>query len=57
MVDKKTPRYKVLCPQGHEIVTRKTQRIQCRECAKTHHNSRFGVQKPEENNVPQQINN
>lgn len=45
MVNKKIPRIKVLCPNNHEIITRKFTKIQCRTCG-----LRFDIptEKPEE---------
>ena len=56
MVDKRLPRIKVICPNGHEVITRKYSKIQCRKCVSQGHEGRFGVKKPEEDN-PQPLNN
>ncbi len=56
MVDKRLPRIKVICPNGHEVITRKYSKIQCRKCVSQGHEGRFGVKKPEDND-PQQLNN
>jgi hypothetical protein len=56
MVDKKISRFKVKCPNGHEIITRKLKNIQCRECASKGKYSRFDIPDREEIE-PQTINN
>ncbi len=56
MVDKRLPRIKVICPNGHEVITRKYSKIQCRKCVSQGHEGRFGIKKPEDN-VPQPLNN
>lgn len=41
----KLKRILVLCPKGHEVITRKRHKIQCRQCG-----IRFGVPEPKEIN-------
>ena len=43
MVNKNLMRRRVICPEGHEIITRKSTDIQCRKCALKGHGKRFTI--------------
>lgn len=57
MVDKRTQRIPVECPNGHRLMTRKLHDIQCRLCVLKGKYSRFDLPLKEENKVSEPINN
>ena len=43
MVNKNISRKRVICPNGHEVITRKSTGIQCRKCSLQGKGKRFAI--------------
>lgn len=43
MVNKSLSRIRCICPNGHEVITRKKTDIQCRKCSLSSKHSRFSI--------------